>query len=276
MVIQKELKFFPVENTNTNKLNAAQIESFNKNGFIFPITIFSHSETAKITTYFETLLDSAKKIGYEDYSINGWHYHCRGIYNLMMNSSILEYVADLIGPNVLNIMTHLFYKRSQDKRKVSWHQDASYWPLTPTKTITVWLALDDVSAQNGAMKFIPGSHHHGQIPFRASDVVEHNVLNQTVSSPEDWGENAVNVELKAGQISIHSDLLLHGSEPNLSATDRRGLTLRYMPSDVQCTDSNFGKNRRAFQCLGTNPEKHWSIVPPPVGEAIPLKLETPL
>ena len=221
-------------------------------------------------------MDSAKKIGYEDYSINGWHYHCRGIYNLMMNSLILEYVADLIGPNVLNIMTHLFYKRSQDKRKVSWHQDASYWPLTPTKTITVWLALDDVSAQNGAMKFIPGSHHHGQIPFRASDVVEHNVLNQTVSSPEDWGENAVNVELKAGQISIHSDLLLHGSEPNLSATDRRGLTLRYMPSDVQCTDSNFGKNRRAFQCLGTNPEKHWSIVPPPVGEAIPLKLETPL
>ena len=276
MVIQKELKFFPIENTNTNKLSSAQIESFNKNGFIFPITIFSRSETAKITTYFETLLDSAKKIGYEDYSINGWHYHCRGIYNLMMNSSILEYVADLIGPNVLNIMTHLFYKRSRDKRKVSWHQDASYWPLTPTKTITVWLALDDVSAQNGAMKFIPGSHHHGQIPSQPSDVEEHNVLNQTVSRPEDWGENAVNVELKAGQISIHSDLLLHGSEPNLSTTDRRGLTLRYMPSDVQCTDSNFGKNRRAFQCLGTNPEKHWSIVSPPVGEAIPLKLETPL
>ena len=276
MVIQKELKFFPIENTNTNKLSSAQIESFNKNGFIFPITLFSPSETEKITTYFETLLDSAKKIGYEDYSINGWHYHCRGIYNLMMNSSILEYVADLIGPNVLNIMTHLFYKRSQDKRKVSWHQDASYWPLTPTKTITVWLALDDVSAQNGAMKFIPGSHHQGQIPFQASDMGEHNVLNQTVSNPEDWGENAVNVELKAGQISIHSDLLLHGSEPNLSTTDRRGLTLRYMPSDVQCTDSNFGKNRRAFQCLGTNPEKHWSIVSPPVGEAIPLKLETPL
>ena len=262
--------------TNTNKLSAAQIESFNKNGFIFPITIFSRSETAKIITYFETLLDSAKKIGYEDYSINGWHYHCRGIYNLMMNSSILEYVSDLIGPNVLNIMTHLFYKRSQDKRKVSWHQDASYWPLTPTKTITVWLALDDVSAQNGAMKFIPGSHLHGQIPFQPSDEEEHNVLNQTVSRPEDWGDNAVNIELQAGQISIHSDLLLHGSEPNLSTTDRRGLTLRYMPSDVQCTDSNFGKNRRAFQCLGTNPEKHWSIISPPVGEAIPLKLETPL
>ncbi len=60
MVIQKELKFFPIENTNTNKLSSAQIESFNKNGFIFPITIFSHSETAKITTYFETLLDSFK------------------------------------------------------------------------------------------------------------------------------------------------------------------------------------------------------------------------
>ena len=111
MVIQKELKFFPTENTDKKRLNPGQIESFNRNGFIFPITIFSSSETAKISAYFDNLLDSAKKIGYEDYSINGWHYHCRGIYNLMMNSSILEYVADLIGPNVLNIMTHLFYKR---------------------------------------------------------------------------------------------------------------------------------------------------------------------
>ena len=72
------------------------------------------------------------------------------------------------------------------------------------------------------------------------------------------------------------DLLLHGSEPNLSKTDRRGLTLRYMPSDVQCIDSNFAKNRRAFQCLGKNPEKHWSVLSPPIGEAIPLKLESPL
>ncbi|MFZ8920714.1 MAG: phytanoyl-CoA dioxygenase family protein [bacterium] len=194
----------------------------------------------------------------------------------MMNSIILDYVSDLLGPNVLNIMTHLFYKRSQDERRVSWHQDASYWPLTPTKTVTVWLALDDVSEQNGAMKFIPGSHRHGQIPFQKSDLQEHNVLNQTVTDPQGWGESAVSVELKAGQISIHSDLLLHGSEPNLSTTDRRGLTLRYMPSDVQCIDSSFGKNRRAFQCLGKNPEKYWSVLPPPIGEAIPLKLESPL
>ena len=105
---------------------------------------------------------------------------------------------------------------------------------------------------------------------------KHNVLNQTVTDPQGWGKSAVSVELNAGQISIHSDLLLHGSEPNLSKTDRRGLTLRYMPSDVQCIDSNFAKNRRAFQCLGKNPEKHWSVLSPPIGEAIPLKLESPL
>ncbi len=276
MAIQKELQFFPVDNANKKRLSIEQIESFNKNGFIFPITVFNSAQIGKISNYFNSLLDSAKKVGYEDYSINGWHYHCRGIYDIMMNSIILDYVSDLLGPNVLNIMTHLFYKRSQDERRVSWHQDASYWPLTPTKTVTVWLALDDVSEQNGAMKFIPGSHRHGQIPFQKSDLQEHNVLNQTVTDPQGWGESAVSVELKAGQISIHSDLLLHGSEPNLSTTDRRGLTLRYMPSDVQCIDSNFGKNRRAFQCLGKNTEKYWSVLPPPIGEAIPLKLESPL
>ena len=115
MAIQKELKFFPVENTNKKRLTTEQIESFNKSGFIFPITVFNSVQIQKISTYFNSLLDNAKKAGYEDYSINGWHYHCRGIYDIMMDSVILDYVSDLLGPNILNIMTHLFYKKSEVK-----------------------------------------------------------------------------------------------------------------------------------------------------------------
>ena len=110
-------------------------------------------------------------------------------------------------------MTHYFCKEPGDTKQVTWHQDASYWPLTPSKVVTVWLAIDDADEENSAMKVIPGSHLHAQIPFEHSTVEENNVLGQSVHQAEDYGEAPVAFEMKAGQISLHTDLLLHGSEP---------------------------------------------------------------
>ena len=49
---------------------------------------------------------------------------------------------------------------------------------------------------------------------------------------EHYGE-IVDVELKAGEVSIHSDLLLHSSHYNESDRRRCGLTLRYCTPDVR-------------------------------------------
>ena len=57
---------------------------------------------------------------------------------------------------------------------------------------------------------------NGQINYHHSAPEERNVLSQTVNSPEDYGGDQVYVELKAGQILLHFDLILHGSDPNLS------------------------------------------------------------
>ena len=72
--------------------------------------------------------------------------------------------------------------------------------------------------------------------------------------------------LKAGQISIHTDLLLHGSAPNCSTRRRCGLTLRYMPPEVrtQAKDQAF-----AYLCRGTDPAGYWQSWPIPEGEQIP-------
>ena len=80
--------------------------------------------------------------GGNSYSVNGYHERSRMIYDLVKNPLILEYVQDLLGPNVVAWGTHYFCKLPGDGKSVSWHQDASYWPLTPSKTVTVWLAID--------------------------------------------------------------------------------------------------------------------------------------
>ena len=82
------------------------------------------------------------------------------------------------------------------------------------------------------MRFVAGSHLHGlSAPYRESDEEEHSVLDQTVQDVGKFGVR-VEVELKAGEMSIHTDLLLHGPKADLSSRRRCDLTLRYCAADV--------------------------------------------
>ena len=71
----------------------------------------------------------------------------------------------------------------------------------------------------------------------------------------------LDVELKAGEISIHNDLLLHGSEANHSDRRRCGLTLRYCAADVR---AHLGWNAKGVIVSGHDPEGHWGNPPRPV------------
>src|SRR5207253_9237094 len=80
-----------------------------------------------------------------------------------------------------------------------------------------------------------------------------NVLNQTVPDAGRFGD-PVNIELRAGEISLHSDLLLHGSEPNESTRRRCGLTLRFCPADVR---AGLGWNAKGVIVSGIDESGHW-------------------
>ena len=67
-------------------------------------------------------------------------------------------MKDFLGESVILRHSHFFVKLPGDKNIINWHQDASYWPLSMSKVITVWLAIDDVDFDNGAMKFVDSVH----------------------------------------------------------------------------------------------------------------------
>lgn len=264
----RELKFFPSETKNPQKLTPAQIAEYNEKGYIFPVDLFSPDEAVANRTYFEKLLGMASAAGMDRYSINGWHTHCQGIYDLVMDKRILDYAEDILGENLVVTMTHYFAKMPGDKTAVYWHQDASFWPLTPSKVLTVWIAIDDVDVENGAMKIFPGTHRLGRIPFEWVTDEEDGVLNQHVHNPEQYAE-PVSVELKAGQISLHSDMLLHGSQPNPSNRRRCGLTIRYMPVDVRTADP---ESAAGIIARGHDTAGYWQHIPRPEGDQIPPRL----
>ena len=264
--MERELKFFPVENDEPQKLTRDQVRQYNEQGYICPLDVFTPEEVEANRGYFDEMMAKAKAAGHNSYSINGWHRHCRGICELLHDGRILDYAEDLLGPNLVSVMTHYFSKDPGDEKQVSWHQDASYWPLTPSKVVTVWLAIDDVDGENGPMTVIPGSHLHGQIPFEHSAEEENNVLGQSVHDPLAWGGEPMPLTMRAGQISMHTDLLLHGSEPNRSDRRRCGLTLRYMPPEVRTRD---GKWSNGYICRGEDPDGYWVSLPVPEGDEVP-------
>ena len=262
-------KFFPLGVENTQLLTKAQIDQYNDQGYLFPFDIFSAEEITEIRAYFfDDLLPKAMAAGWNSYEITNWHKHCRSVYDLVTNSRILDYVQDLLGETLILRHSHFFAKLPGDGKRVSWHQDASYWPLTPSKVVSAWLAIDDTDVENGAMQVIPGSHKNAQVAFEKSSKTENNVLNQTVHHPEKHGNDPVSLTLKAGQMSLHSDWILHGSEPNMSTRRRCGLAMRFLSSDVRAYND---WNQHSIVCRVSEPTGHWANHPRPEREFIPQK-----
>jgi non-heme Fe2+,alpha-ketoglutarate-dependent halogenase len=257
--LERDLRFHPSTVENPRTLTPDQVAAFNREGHLKGIRIFSPAEIAGIREYFDELLARTLAAGGDSYSISTAHLRYGRVYDLLTHPRIVACVKDLLGENVIAWGSHFFCKMPGDGKRVSWHQDSSYWPLTPSKAVTAWLAIDDADVENACMRYIPGSHVLGHLTYTLSENDEANVLNQTVAGVEQLGD-PVAVELKAGEISIHSDLLLHGSEANQSARRRCGLTLRYCPADVR---AGLGWNAKGVIVSGSDESGHWANPPRP-------------
>ncbi len=257
--LPREMRFVPIANEHPQVLTPEQIQFYNAQGYLMPFDGLSEQETRDLRNYFDGILAAFMELGRSSYSINSAHLRFARIYQLVQDPRFVKPVADLLGPNVVCWGSHFFCKLPRDGKRVPWHQDSTYWPLSPTKTATVWLAIDDADPENGNMKFIPQSHLHGLIDYDQTQEAD-TVLDLAVRDPLKYGAGEVDDQLRAGQFSIHSDLLLHGSEANNSARRRCGLTIRYAAADVRTW---YDWHYKGFVVCGNDPSGHWANPPCP-------------
>jgi ectoine hydroxylase-related dioxygenase (phytanoyl-CoA dioxygenase family) len=260
--LPRDLRFHPATNEHPATLTRERIAHFNRDGYLKGLRIFDEREAEANRRYFDGLLAQVLAAGGDSYSISTAHLKHGKVYDLLTHPRIVALVRDLLGEDVIGWGSHFFCKMPGDGKAVAWHQDASYWPLSPSKAVTVWLAIDDADCDNACLRFLPGSHHFGHLTYRPSDPAEHNVLNQSIDNIEQFG-TPVDVELKAGEVSLHSDLLLHGSEANRSDRRRCGLTLRYCSADVR---AGLGWNAKGVVVSGADRSGHWANPPRPTAD----------
>ncbi|MDJ0627516.1 MAG: phytanoyl-CoA dioxygenase family protein [Rhodobacter sp.] len=258
----QDLRFDPVVNPSPKRLSPAQIDHYNRLGFIQPFDIFPPDEIARIRAYADRLMADMRQDG--AYGVNCYQARLAGLWDIATDARILDHVEDIIGPDILCWASAILSKAPHDPKAVPWHQDAAFWHLAPARTVTVWLAIDDADAGNSAMRFIPGTHDRGAMKLRATKTGV-NVFHIETEGADDLGQPFTNM-LKAGQVSLHADMLVHGSLPNRSGRRRCGLTLRYCPPEVRITDAAWAKGVEAIQCRGE--AGHWRTHPRPDNDDI--------
>ena len=154
----------------------------------------------------------------------------RSFLQTAQDPAVLELVAGLIGPDIILWGCQVFCKPGGDGMEVPWHQDGQYWPIRPLATCTVWIAIDASTVHNGCLRVIPRSQQGQKLYGHRHSDKRQIVLDQEVDPSQFDAGSARDIELEAGQMSLHDVYLIHGSNPNKSANRRAGLALRYMPA----------------------------------------------
>jgi phytanoyl-CoA hydroxylase len=152
------------------------------------------------------------------------------------DARLLDIAELFVGPNVACFTAHYICKPAFDGQAVLWHQDGAYWKIEPLEAVTIWVAIDTSSQENGCLWMVPGSHRMALREIRVRDDVPNMLWSSIVDGVFDR-RTAVPVELRPGDVSVHSPYLIHGSEPNTSPHRRCGLDLGFMPTTARISNT---------------------------------------
>jgi hypothetical protein len=211
----------------------ADVRTYHREGILFPLHVLSDAETSNFRSAYEQFCERLGSPPSVAQSRNPHLFH-RWAYDLATHPRVLDAVEQIIGPNILVHHASLFCKYPHDGTFVSWHQDGYYLDLNEPLLVSAWIALSDSNGANGCMRVVPGSHLNGRAKHSNSAISEKNLLPSGLEIACEVDErDAVDVSLRAGEISLHHVNLVHGSNPNRSTEPRLGFAVRYVVPSVR-------------------------------------------
>ena len=126
----------------------------------------------------------------------------------------------LIGPNVDLYWNQTVFKHPEGEKIFPWHQDDAYTEVDPAPYITLWLAVNDVTLENGCISVLPGSHRGGLRPHEQSPI---GLTGYSADAPD----QGVAVPVPAGSVICFWSLTMHKSAPNRSQGMRKAFIIQY-------------------------------------------------
>ena len=134
--------------------------------------------------------------------------------------------STLLGPDTDLYWNQSVYKAGRGTKEFPWHQDDGYMEVTPSPYLTIWLAINDVTIENGCVWFLPGSHHQG--------VVKHidTPIGKSCYSLDE-ADQGVPAPLKAGSAAVFWSQTMHKSGLNVSDGMRKAFVIQYSQAGLR-------------------------------------------
>lgn len=217
---------------STRPLTDPEVGSFRDQGYLlYHHQLFSSTELDEMASIYHEM--RAKRPERRGDEFDTPHFEEARLLKFLLAPQVLDLVECIVGPDIVLFSSHFIGKDPGLGRATPWHEDSSYWRGRIDrydKIVTVWLALDDSTRENGCMQVIPGSHLWGGFSrYRPVDM-EGNTFHAEIENLD--LSQAVAFELKRGECSLHDGRIVHGADPNTSDRRRLGYTMRYLSAEL--------------------------------------------
>lgn len=222
------------------RLSEEQVEFFNEYGYLKGIRMLTDEQVEALREELTELMDPTNpshELFYEFHSnesadpntvlfhaLGAWRI-APGFHDLLWNPRFTVPASQLLCGAVRFWHDQLFCKPAHHGGVVAWHQDYSYWTrTTPLAHLTCWIGLDDSTAANGCLHYVPGSHRWPDLP--KTDLTGDMDSIQSVLTDEQKEKfKPVAIELKKGESSFHHPRMIHGSYANYTDRPRRATVI---------------------------------------------------
>ena len=222
-------------------------------------------------------------------SLSDHHLYCKPLSNIFEDQRIVSRLNQLGEPNLLLWRTNIFH-RMPGQEEIGWHQAKEYYGYYPeinendlfllfpegekALNITVWVAFEDITPEMGTLSFANGSHRHQfksiKVPFGEGLFKEEKYVRNLEAEPEEkryskvfeFDENEWKIEsipmVKAGQIIIFTEQIMHSAPSNRSDKERWVIVGRYIRPSVRIHPRL--QNNIYIDSYGCDLRKHFSIL----------------
>jgi ectoine hydroxylase-related dioxygenase (phytanoyl-CoA dioxygenase family) len=255
-----------MSSATSSMLTDAKRQQFERDGFLFPIRVLEDEEVARYLSQYQDYVakNRSRLAGLKPNQtylvLSETHFAMKWVYEITRHPRILDAVESIIGPNILAWNTNWFTKMPGDSAYVGWHQDGTYWKLTPHRVVTAWVALTPSIASNGGLQVVGGTHKQPMLPQRETYLPDNALSRGQEIAVQVKEDQATCLELQPGEMSLHDIWIVHGSKANTSNIPRIGMAIRYVSTEVK---QDSPSKPLAILVRGRDDFGHFELMPPP-------------
>lgn len=231
-------------------LSEAEVETFREKGVIRSgRPVMSETRFQELVQLVQKTIEKNLQPG-ESGTLSSLHITEPFFIDYARESSVLDLVESLIGPNIGLISANLFVKRPRTRQHVQWHTDAhSYQQLKlfdRVEMAAMLIAITPSTLASGCVRYIAGSHKiksrlYKDAPYTNCLFGDEWGYSSVRDSEVDLSAGVIDMEIPRGYCSIHDINTMHGSEPNESADERILLNFKFFPTHLKIDSTGVQK-----------------------------------